>query len=406
MKTFLLAALTLLVAAAAFAQPEQITLPENSPSQRTVQLEELWRVGGEDDEDILLGMVAIGVRDEQGNVYLLDSQLSQVLVINPDGELIDTLGREGEGPGEMSRPTGLFLNNSSQIGISQGFPGKIILLNMDGTPGGTINVNQDSESGGFAFVGTAFKRGEHLVVMHGKGTFDMETGMINTRSVLTGIDEQGKELALFAEHNQVRDMNKQVFDEAANFSELTTWALGNNSLLTVPEREKYIINIKGMDGEIKQVISRPFQPRKRNDEDKEDLTSGMEMVINGRSMEMEKHILDYDRAILTMDVATDGRIFVQNCYQAAKYWADGMARKYDIIDADGVFIEELTLEFPGFDTEQDALLFLDGEYFLYMKGFEGATQSMRSAFGGGGEKDDETEEAEPLEVIFCRISAK
>ena len=106
--------LFLLVWTTALAQPQQITLPEKSPAQRTVQLEEIWRVGGEDDEEILFGVVAFGVLDEEGNMYLLDSQLSQVLVINPEGELIDTLGREGEGPGEMRQPTGIFLNNSCQ----------------------------------------------------------------------------------------------------------------------------------------------------------------------------------------------------------------------------------------------------------------------------------------------------
>lgn len=404
MKTICLTLLSLLIATTALAQPEEITLPEISPSQRTIQLEELWRIGGEDDEDILLGMVAIGVLDEQGNVYLLDSQLSQVLVINPNGEQTGTLGREGEGPGEMTQPSGLFLNNQKQIGISQGFPGKIILLNMDGTPGGTVAVNQDTENGGFAFVGTALKRGDHLVVMHGKGTFDMETGQINTRTLLTAIDEQGKELAGFAEHNQVRDMSKQVFDEAANYSELSVWALGDNSVFTVPSRENYRINMKRMDGETTRVINRPFQARKRSDEDKDDLTSGMDMVINGTRIELEKHILDHDQAILSMDVATDGRLFIQNCYQAAKHWPEGTAKKYDIIDSKGIFVEELTLEFPGFDTKQDALLFLDGEHFLYLKGFEGAAKTMRSAFGMQSDEEDETDEVEPLEIIFCRIA--
>ncbi len=406
MKTLYFAVLSLLMCTVALAQPQIITLPKDSPAQRTVQLEEIWRVGGEDDEDLLLGMVAVGVLDQEGNVYLLDSQLSQVLVIDPAGELKTTLGREGEGPGEMTRPSGLFLNNSQQIGISQGFPGKIILLNMDGTPGGTVAVNQDSESGGFAFVGTALKRDENLVVLHGKGTFDMETGMINTRTLLTSVDETGQELTRFAEHNQVRDMHKQVFDETANFSELATWTLGNQSVLTVPNRDDYRINVKGLDGEIERVISRPFQPRKRSDEDKEDLTSGMQMVLNGQRVEMEKHILDFDRSILSLDVATDGRLFVQNSYQAAKHWPAGTAKKFDIIDADGVFQEELTLEFPGFDTEEDALLFLDGDHFLYMKGFQGAAESMRSAFGAGNPDEDETEDAEPLEVIFCKIPAR
>jgi len=194
-KNFISAALFLLAATAATAapQPQQITLPENNPTARTVQLEEVWRIGGEDEEDVLLGMVPTGVMDALGNVFLLDSQLSQVLVISPEGELINTLGREGEGPGEMSRPTGIFLNNEQQIGIAQGFPGKIILLNTDGNPGGSITVNQDSNNEGFAYVGGVSRRGEHLVVLHGKSAFDMKTANISTRTVLTAMDAQGKD---------------------------------------------------------------------------------------------------------------------------------------------------------------------------------------------------------------------
>lgn len=403
MKALFLCLLFVLTAAVSLAQPEQVNLPDNSPAQRTVQLEELWSVGGEDEEDILFGVVAFGALDDLGNVYLLDTQLSQVLVINPDGELANTLGREGEGPGEMSRPSGIFLNTQQQLGIAQGFPGKIILLNTDGTPGGTININQDSETGGFAFVGATAKRENNLMVLHGKGTFDMETGKISTLTVLTGIDNSGKELARFADHTQIRDMSKQVFDETANFSELTTWALGNNAVFTVPERGKYRINMRNMDGELTRVISRAFTPRKRKDEDKEDLTSGMVMVFNGRKMEMETHILDYDQVILSMNVSRDGRLFVQNSYQVAKRQPEGIAGQYDIIDSEGNFVEVLTLEVPGFDPDQDALAFLDGTHFLYLKGLQAATKSMQSGFLGGGEEEDETEDVEPLEVIFCRI---
>lgn len=404
LKTVFITILCFIITTAASAMPGNFSIAPESPSQRTVQLEELWRVGGEDDEDILFGVVASGALDAQGNVYLLDTQLSQVLVINPEGELINTLGREGEGPGEMSRPIGIFINNESQIGIAQGFPGKIILLNTDGTPGGTIPINQDSESGGFAFLARAVKRENNLVVLHGKGTFDMESGEINTVNLLTGIDDDGKELARFAEHTQLRDMNKQVFDEAANFSELTTWALGNNCVYTIPDRNKYNIHMKTLDGEMEGSISRNFESRKRRDEDKEDLTSGMAMVFNGRQLEVEKHILDYDQAILGLNVATDGRLFVQNCYQAPKRLPEGTAGRFDIIDTKGIFVEELILEIPGFDPQQDGLSFMDGEYFLYLKGLQAATNSMQHGLMGSSAPEEEVEEdVEPLEVIFCRI---
>ncbi len=93
----------------ALAEVTATILPSEPPAERSVELQEVWRIGGEDDEDILIGVVGRGVMDDQGNTYLLDRQLSQILVIGPDGELAKTLGREGEGPGEMSRPSDVFL---------------------------------------------------------------------------------------------------------------------------------------------------------------------------------------------------------------------------------------------------------------------------------------------------------
>ena len=81
-----------------------------SPSEgiETMHLEELWRVGGEDD-DVLFGVILQVRTDEEGNIYLLDSQLAQVQVYSSDGRHLRTLSREGDGPGEVRRPTDLVL---------------------------------------------------------------------------------------------------------------------------------------------------------------------------------------------------------------------------------------------------------------------------------------------------------
>jgi hypothetical protein len=63
------------------------------------RMNELWRVGGEDDEEILFGLTTKVCTDGRGRVYVLDSQLNRVLVFSPDGEFSHTLFREGEGPG-------------------------------------------------------------------------------------------------------------------------------------------------------------------------------------------------------------------------------------------------------------------------------------------------------------------
>ncbi len=62
-----------LACGAALAEPE------------IAELTELWRAGGEDDE-IFFGSVAAIRSDPDGNILILDGQLSEVHVYTPDGE--------------------------------------------------------------------------------------------------------------------------------------------------------------------------------------------------------------------------------------------------------------------------------------------------------------------------------
>ena len=64
----------------------------------TLKLEEEWRIGGEDDEEIF-GVITDIITDDDGNVYMLDAQLNEIKVYSEDGEYLRTIGREGEGTG-------------------------------------------------------------------------------------------------------------------------------------------------------------------------------------------------------------------------------------------------------------------------------------------------------------------
>ena len=99
---------SLLMVQAASSLAADVPRIENpaEPAQGTqkVELEELWRIGGADDEENIFGVVNRALVDDDNNIYLLDAQLSQVSVYSPDGILLDVLGKEGDGPGEFRGP--------------------------------------------------------------------------------------------------------------------------------------------------------------------------------------------------------------------------------------------------------------------------------------------------------------
>lgn len=394
----------IMTAAVALAAPAAVTLPADPPATRTVELVEQWRIGGEDDEDILLGVIFDAVVGADGNVYLIDRQLSQVLVISPEGELVTTLGRQGEGPGELNQPHGLLLLDDEKIGVIQGFPGKVTVINSDDTPGGEIHIGGPPEEGGFNFVRELDRCGDHLVGQRGRATFDMETGKSISTNTLAVMDMEGNDTAVIVEHTQENDLQRRVFDEKAQFSELDEWAIGPDGILyTAPVRDAYTINVRSLDGEMVRTMTREFKPRHRNEEDKQELTSGMVIIMNGVRQEIESKALDNDPAIMGLDVADDGRLFVQTCFDQDKLLEIGTAGRFDVISPAGEFVEQLTLSVPDFDGDKDRLVFLDGVNFLVIRSFDQAQQAMMAGFGDDEEEDDDLGDAEPLEVVYYRM---
>ena len=65
-------------------------------------------------------------------------------------ELVNTLGRQGSGPGEVNNPGDFVLMPDGTLGMVQIFPGKIVKLNLDGTPAGVFQpAFGEATAGGF-----------------------------------------------------------------------------------------------------------------------------------------------------------------------------------------------------------------------------------------------------------------
>ena len=246
--------------------------------------------------------------------------------------------------------------------------------------------------------------GDNLVGVRGRATFDMESGKSIATNTLAVMDMEGNDTAVVVEHTQESDMQRRVFDEKAQFSEMDEWAIGPDGVLyTAPVRDDYTINARGLDGELVRVMTREFKPRHRESEDKQELTDGMIIIMNGVRQEIESKALDNDPAIMGLQVAGDGRLFVGTCYDQDKLLEVGTAGRYDIISPAGEFVEQMTLAVPGFDGDKDRLVFMDGMNFLVIRNFDQAQQAMLAGFGDDDEEDEDLGDAEPLEVVYYRM---
>ena len=105
------------------------------------------------------------ISDRKDNLYLLDAQLREIKVYNPDGEHLRTIGRDGEGPGEFRMAFNLLLLPNGNIGVLQTFPSKIVGLTPGGDPADNFVLPDTGE--GFKVLFTARNAGDKLAVVYG-----------------------------------------------------------------------------------------------------------------------------------------------------------------------------------------------------------------------------------------------
>ncbi len=78
--------------------------------------EELYRIGSLDGQDWeQFGNVSSVAFDGAGRLYVLDSQVSQIFLVDTGGTLIRTIGREGDGPGEFRSVRGMVAMDDGRL---------------------------------------------------------------------------------------------------------------------------------------------------------------------------------------------------------------------------------------------------------------------------------------------------
>ena len=100
---------------------------------------EAWRasedltIGGDEARpETLFGHVADVAVDDAGRMYVLDQQAQAVRVFRPDGRTVGTIGRPGEGPGELGRFTFSALVRGDTLLVVDWGQGRLSRFGTDG----------------------------------------------------------------------------------------------------------------------------------------------------------------------------------------------------------------------------------------------------------------------------------
>jgi len=367
-----------------------------------VQLEELWRIGGDDDEENLLGVIDRVLADDDGNVYLLDIQLVEVQVFDGDGVYLRSLGKRGDGPGEIRNAMGALFLPDGTLGLVQGFPGRIVKVDLDGLPAGELRPGGDDPSaGGFFALRSAAAVGNHLVLGGAKITRGENSRTATNFIAAHGLD--GAETTRYLESVNVRDFGRMEFSEKNEFFPgRGGWALAEDGRVYVASaRNEYRIDVYGPGGEHERSITHPYDSWKRTDAET-DKAREMMMPFRRRNRSAVNIVVEpTERDILDIRVDRQGQVWVLPS-RGIREQEKGIHSTWDVFDGTGTFSRQVAFVCEG-DGQKDALFFPGGGLAVLVKEHSEAMFAFRGRGADNPLDDEEDVEALPLEVICYRI---
>jgi len=393
--------LSILVAPLALAAPAQAQIMnENGSESREglvrIGLEEQWRVGGEGD-DVFFGTVAGTACTTDGNLLVLDGQLSQVQVYAPDGTWLGTLSREGDGPGEVRDPGALFVDRGGEICLLHGMSGQIVRVNPDDTPAEEYRFTSEAAAAGSMVIllnGTV--AGDGMALAGIRIVFGQAVGN-GQKYFLSRCDAHGVEQQTILEKMHSIDYSDFRLDELGMDFVWSRWTVDEEGRIYVaPHRNEYRIEVYGTDGDLERVISREYESYPRDEELKRTATLIVEAV--GAYHPVPPHsvtIEDTEPDIIGMWIAPDGELWVQTS-RGNHEQPDGAYAVYDIFTPDGDFVRQAALICDA-DASKDGLAMLADGRIVVVAGALDAWLTQQAVERSEEEKDAAA--ANPLEIV-------
>ncbi|MCP4291598.1 MAG: hypothetical protein GY780_07160 [bacterium] len=384
-------------AVAAEQAPVIVSTKPDFPRQ-TWQLEELWRVGGENDEHIF-GLMIDARCDEEGNIYLLDQQLSQVTMVSPEGHYLMELGGEGDGPGECRMPQTFALFPDGTVGLGQRFPGRFIKVNLKNEPMGNVDIGgENSAQTGYTMLTSGRYRGGTLLVSSLRQMPD-ETGQ-SRHSHLQRISDTGDVLADFANASAYLDFGKPHFSEREMVAPfIAAHSLGpDGKVYLADRRDEYSIQVWSATGRLEKSITRSFQSPKRPQRTTDRLNALFEEQDRALPFDITWDVEPHDQVIGEIIVTSDNKLVVANSSSTLDL-PENIFVRYDVFDASGKWHHELDIQCEA-DPDQDGLIWLDDSRILLVKGLQ---MARLTASGNGGSVDGQEDGTEVIEIICCRV---
>ncbi len=286
-----------------------------------LKLTEELRIGeAEGRPEYAFGQIRGIAVDGRGSLYVADDKNIHVKVFDGQGVFLRTIGRQGQGPGEIGRPYDVFINSRGEVLVPDG---KNYKLHFYSTLG--VSLKDVTFGNRFPQQSVLGPRDE-LYVMSFGGDFD--TG---TYFELARLDEDLNPVAVL---NRV-DIPPGPLKESLGGKVPLFCVRGDGSfVMGFSKRDEYRIDIIDPRGRLSRVVRRDFDPVPIP----KDL---LEKAKRSLPPEMPAEMPTHFPAYLRLAADDEGRIFALT----PPYDPEDRSFTWDVFDAEGRFLANVRL--PG-----------------------------------------------------------
>lgn len=323
-----------------------VLIVENGREDRPLDwsFEEVLRLGGADTGPESFHQIRVAA-DALGRIYVLDAGNHRVLVFDSTGSHLQTLGREGTGPGELENPGSLAVTPNGVVGVQDWGRGVVVRWDPGGKPMQPIRLTRPML---WKLQATADGFSGEYATMSGFGEARDSTRRMIVR--LTVEDSAAAPIATLAQPpGRPVDLGcVRMSSMDRIFQPDLAWAAHDGRFI-IARSDRYELEVRDTAGALLQIVRRDVPPRPATaelaarqvgDSMRVSFGGGRECVIPVETVVEARGFAPTVPAVRSILASPDGRWWIPR----------GIGRPEDlptdVFDAEGTYLGTLGPEAP------------------------------------------------------------
>jgi hypothetical protein len=297
--------------------PEKPKPPKGIPTK--LILDEDFKIGDSEVEEEMIAQVTFFVVDENETIYALDWKANNIKVFDKNGKFVRTIGKQGQGPGEINFPSGLLITPENELLVEDAGNRRLAYFTLEGEFLRNVSVADKTSLTNLVMDNNGNVLGRQFILDEGDMSFEIRKFDKDLNNLFT------IESIPFT----FRDPQKDKMDP---FDFVQIYFFDSKGQIYYGNPKEYEIQIFSSEGKLKKKITKKYKSEKMTEEDKEKIIDRIPDMGFGvkNMMEFPKKFPAYEA--YTLD--EEGRLIVRSYNKA-----EGENNVYlDIFDADGNYI--------------------------------------------------------------------